>query len=117
MMANRTDINFSEWLLLALEEREWSQADLARAAGVSKAAISDIISGRRNVGKDAATSMANALKLPPEQVFRAAGLLPPAIHIDEELEQILHEIEKLPKSDREEILAFIRMKNNLRKRK
>ena len=100
-----------------LQSRDWNQADLARRAGVSKAAISDVVSGRRNVGNDLASAIADALKLPPEQVFRAAGLLPPAIDLDEEMEQIIHEVEKLPKADREEVLAFIRMKNNLRKKK
>lgn len=116
-MVNKADVNFSEWLVSMLQARDWNQADLARRAGVSKASISDVISGRRNIGNDLATAIADALKLPTEQVYRAAGLLPPAIHIDEDMEQILHEIEKLPKADREEILAFIRMKNNLRKKK
>ena len=61
-------------------------------------------------------SIANALELPPESIFRKAGLLPPNPDVDEEIEQILHEVEKLPKSDQEEVLAFIRMKRNLRKK-
>jgi transcriptional regulator with XRE-family HTH domain len=72
-----TLISFSEWLLLMLENRKWSQADLARAAKVSRSAISEIISGQRQVGKRTATAIAQALRLPPEQVFRAAGILPP----------------------------------------
>jgi transcriptional regulator with XRE-family HTH domain len=68
---------FSEWLLITLENKGWSQADLARAAKVSRSAISEIISGHRQVGRSTATSIASALKLPPEQVFRAAGILPP----------------------------------------
>lgn len=68
--------SFSEWLLLELKKREWSQADLARAAQVSRSAISEIISGRRQVGKDTANAIAEALKIPPEHVFRAAGILP-----------------------------------------
>lgn len=67
---------FSDWLVVTLEEKGWSQADLARQAEVSPAAISDIISGRRNVGKNTAKAIAKALKLPPEQVFREAGILP-----------------------------------------
>jgi transcriptional regulator with XRE-family HTH domain len=72
-----TSISFSEWLLRALENKGWSQADLARAANVSRSAISEIISGQRQIGKRTATSLAEALKIPPEQVFRAAGILPP----------------------------------------
>jgi len=108
---------FSDWLVVTLEGRGWTQADLARQAEVSPAAISDIISGRRKVGKDVATSISKAFKLPPEQVFRAAGLLPPSIEINEDIETIIHEVEKLNKQDQSEILAFIRMKQNLRKKK
>ena len=64
-----------------------------------------------------ATSIAKGLNIKPDIVFRAAGLLPPAINMDEEMEQILHEVAQLPKADKEEILAFIRMKNNLRKKR
>ena len=60
-----------------LEKKGWKQSDLARSAHISTGTISDVVSGRRRVGKDMATSIATALKLPPEQVFRAAGILPP----------------------------------------
>lgn len=112
-----TTISFSEWLLVVLEERDWSQAKLARVAKISPASISDIISGRRKVGKDLATAIAEALKLPTEQVFRAAGILPPNKKVDEDIEQIVHEVEQLSKQDQAEVLAFIRMLNNLRGKK
>lgn len=107
---------FSDWLVLTLEEKDWSQADLARQAEVSPAAISDIISGRRNVGKNTAKAIAKALKLPPEQVFRAAGILPPDKKINENIETIIHEVEGLPPQDQAEILSYIRWKNNQRKK-
>jgi transcriptional regulator with XRE-family HTH domain len=90
-----TSISFSEWLLLMLEKKDWSQADLARAAKVSRSAISEIISEQRQIGKRTATSIANALKLPPEQVFRAAGLLPPEKDEDPWVEDMSHKISKL----------------------
>jgi transcriptional regulator with XRE-family HTH domain len=68
---------FPDWLLERLNEKDWSQSDLARAAHIGRSSISEVLSGRRQVGRELATSIANALKLPPEQVFRAAGILPP----------------------------------------
>lgn len=67
---------FGEFLLMEIGKHDWSQSKLASLAGVSRAAISDVISGRRNPGTDLCTSIAHALDLPPENVFRAAGLLP-----------------------------------------
>ena len=107
---------FPKWIMDQLESRNWSQAELARRAGLSRTAINDVISGNANAGYTLCLSIANALELPPESIFRKAGLLPPNPDVDEEIEQILHEVEKLPKSDQEEVLAFIRMKRNLRKK-
>lgn len=108
--------NFGEWLVQELEDRELSQSDLARISGLSRGTLSNIISGARGRGPESLSAIAKALKLPVEKIYRAAGLLPPIIKADEDMEQILHEIAKLPKDDQREVLAFIRMKNNLRKK-
>jgi len=108
---------FGDWLLVQLEEKKWSQADLARAAGVSRAAISDIISGRRNVGTELATSIADALNYPADQVFRVAGLLPLPPKPDAVMERIAHEASDLTPAEKNELLAYIQMKKNLRGRK
>jgi transcriptional regulator with XRE-family HTH domain len=111
------ETTFPEWLASELEKRDMRQVDLAKKSGVATAQISRILSGQRGTESKTLLAIAKALSLPPEQVYRAAGILPPAINIDEDMERILHETEKLPKADREEVLAYIRMKNNLRKRK
>ena len=107
---------FSPWILEQLESRDWSQAEHARRSGLSRTAISDVVSGNANAGYSLCIAIAKALELPPESVLRKAELLPPNPDIDEEIESILHEVEKLPKSDQEEVLAFFRMKRNLRKK-
>jgi len=107
---------FSDWLVNELTERGISQADLARGAKVTRTAISDIVNGRRNPGRELASAIARAFSLPPEQVFRVAGFLPPAVEIDEDIEQIIHEVEQLNKDDQLEVLSYIRMKKNLRKK-
>jgi transcriptional regulator with XRE-family HTH domain len=114
-MRNRQEL--ATWLNRELESRGWTQSDLARFSGVHRAVISKIILGGTKPTPETMEAIARALKIPPEQVFRVAGLLPPAINVDEDMEKILHEASKLPKQDQEEVLAFIRMKNNLRKRK
>jgi len=96
--------------------RDMSQADLARGAGVTRTAISDVVNGRRNPGRELATSIAKAFSLPPEQVFRAAGFLPPVAKMNEEIEQIVHKVGQLNKQDQQEVLAYIRMKKNIRKK-
>lgn len=110
-------MDFADWLREQMKIRDWSQADLARASHISPTQIARILSRERNVGNDAIIAIARALQLPPEQVYRAAGILPPAPEINELIEQIIHETQTLPENDQQEILAFIRMKNNLRKQR
>jgi len=68
---------FPEWLLSKLDELKWKQADLVRESKLDSAVVSNIINGKRKVGKVTATAIAHALQLPPELVFEKAGLLPP----------------------------------------
>lgn len=66
---------FVEFLLRELQVRDWTQADLARKAGLSRMAVSAVIAGKRDPGPDLCNAIAGALELPPETVFREAGLL------------------------------------------
>ena len=79
---------------------------MARAAGVSRSAISEIISGQRQVGKRTATAVADALKLPPEQVFRAAGILP-SKREDPWVDKMAHKLGQLPSGMRGVAERFI----------
>lgn len=96
---------FGDWLLERLKEKDMSQAELARAADISRASISDVISGRRNIGNDLAVSIARALRIPPEQIFRAAGILPAEKEANVKVEQIVYEVEKMDLDDQNEVLA------------
>jgi len=107
---------FPQWIQEQMKSREWSQAELSRQAGLSRTAISDVISGKAGPGYHLCMSVANAFEMPPESIMRVAGLLPAKPDIDEGIEKILQEAARLPKPDQEEVLAFIRMKRKLRKK-
>ena len=80
MPSTKDDDNpFVEWLIAQLNERRWSEADLARAAGVYQSAISSLLSREKGLGVDTAKKIAVALGVSQYEVFRIAGL------IDEEL--------------------------------
>jgi len=89
--------SFSDWLLRELKKRDMSQSDLARAAKLGRGTISNIMTGTRNVGKDTLVKVAYALHLPPESVFRAAGILP-ASNNDPRVEEISHKFSTLDES-------------------
>lgn len=75
-MLSIVNTTFVNWLLSSIDKKGWSQSELARQAGLSPSSVSDVISGRRNPGVGFCDSIAIAFKLPPEEVYRAAGLLP-----------------------------------------
>lgn len=87
--------NFGSWLVETLEVREITQSDLARMSGLSRGTISNIISGSRGRGPDSLRAIAKALRLPPEQIYRAAGILPQVPDVDEETEKIVYEAQDL----------------------
>lgn len=113
-MCNNWQQMFSDWLLEEMRKREWIQADLARASGLTTASISRYMVDRVP-DKEALRKIARAFNMKPEIIFRAAGILPPERDSDETSEQILYEVHDLTKQEKEEVLAFIRMKKNFRK--
>jgi len=78
-------LTFVEWLELELNQRGWRPSDLARAAGVSSATISNVMTGSRNAGSDLCRGIAKAFGEPEEKVFRLAGLLSPLSGLEDEV--------------------------------
>jgi transcriptional regulator with XRE-family HTH domain len=98
---------FGDWLLNELNKQGWSQNELAKRAGISHGTVSNIINGNKGVGQDSLIAIARALKLPADLVFRKAGLLPPAVDIDEAAEALLHKIMNLPPEKRKQVIDFL----------
>lgn len=97
---------FNDWLLSQLQEREWSQADLARASGLTTAAISKYINGR-TPDETALRKIAKALNLPADLVFEKAGVLPPKPELSPIKRALFHLAEGLPDSDIESAIALL----------
>lgn len=103
---------FSEWIEEQLNLRGWKPADLARAARVGQTTISNIINGNRNPGPDFCISIARALNVPTELVFRKAGILPPSLEerraADPKLDEAMLILEQLDEAQRETVLTMLR---------
>lgn len=108
---------FSDWLLKELENRDMSQSDLARAAGLGRGTISNIMTGTRNVGQETLIKIAAALRLPPEFVFEKAGILPPSSgNLSPIKRALIHVAEELPDSDIELALTLLEKRLEFYKR-
>lgn len=71
------NVAFGTWLDLELQQRGWSQSEAARRGEMSSQMINAIINGQANPGLESCQGIARAFKLPLEDVFRIAGILPP----------------------------------------
>ncbi len=101
---------FNKWLLDQLKEKDWTQADLSRASGLTSAAISKYINGR-TPDEDAVRKIAKALKLPPEFVFEKAGKLPSKPELSTIKRKLAHLAESLPDSDVEIAIALLEQRS------
>jgi transcriptional regulator with XRE-family HTH domain len=101
-------MKFSDWLVAQMNEKDINQAELARSAGLSRAAISNYVRDLREPDIDATMRIARALKLPPETVLRAAGILPPLHEPHTVAEEITrYKISELDENQLGEVLQFI----------
>lgn len=99
--------NLSSWLAKELERRGWSHRELARRAGVSQTAVSQAISGDRNIGWDFCAKIAGPLDMTPEEVLRLAGLLSKSSHNDDKLiRQLSDRFQELSAERRRRVLDF-----------
>lgn len=108
IMFTAVNETFSEWLQNELRERQLSQAELARQAKVSRGAISHIINGSRQVGTEICEGIARAFKLPPEDVYRIAGLLPAEGKNDTRDNELVYLFKLLPESEKQQVLDYVR---------
>lgn len=103
---------FVQWLDEELAQRSWSDHQLARRAGLSHSVISRARGGA-NPKWEACEALAQALELPPEIVFRKAGLLSPLHDETSEFEEWRYLLARLPERDRYELLMIARLKLSL----
>ena len=89
-----------------MKSREMTQADLARAAGVSKGAVNHVINGNRQPGIDFCRGIAKAFQLPEETVFIQAGLMTPKSDYDPEWEEWKLMLSKLSDENSDTLFAI-----------
>jgi transcriptional regulator with XRE-family HTH domain len=101
---------FANWVNHELEIRGWNQSTLTKKSGLAHGTISNILSGTRGIGEETCLALAKAFKLPPETVFRAAGLLPPKKDIDPEIERAMHLASQLSEEELQEVIKIVELK-------
>lgn len=96
------------WLNQELEQRGWSQAELARRADVSRPLVTRTLSGDMPASADFCIKVAQALGEAPEKILRLAGILPASADDDPTLAELQDIVKNLPPSQRKEALRYLR---------
>lgn len=100
--------DFVAWLTRELNERGWSNSELARRSELVPSTISMVISGRAKPGWEFCLGVARALGFPPEMVLRRAGLLPALPAPVEGEQEVLGILRTLTAAQRRIILTMLR---------
>lgn len=101
----------TKWIVQQIEMNGWSMSELARRAGLSTTTISDVLAEKANPGTSFCNGVARALGVPPERVFRIAGLLPPVVigQNEEKRQELDSYWVYLSEEERDTITAMARM--------
>lgn len=102
--------DFAAWLTNELEAQGWSRSDLARATGLHKGSISNVLNGQRQPSVDFVLAVARALKVSPEDLYRRAGLLPakPDLAASPVLNEALDLLRRLSPDKQQEVINYAR---------
>jgi transcriptional regulator with XRE-family HTH domain len=98
---------FNDWLVREMSKRGWSQSDLARASDLNRAVINKLLNGQTLPRPSTLEAIARAFKVPVEQVFRVAGLLPEVPENDGYLEEVIHHIRQIQDPQRKATLLLL----------
>ena len=102
---------FSDWILNKLNERNWSQADLARASGLTRQSIHYYLSEKsKQPDEFALQKLAKAFRLPPEEVYRAAGMPLSPTETDPLIDEGVYILQHLEGEDKVDAIRFLRMR-------
>lgn len=115
-MIVRMNMEFRDWLSIELERRRMSQSDLARAIHMNQGSISRLLSGKTSPTIETLQAIARAFQMSVTTVYRAASVLKDLPVKDALAERIANDLDKLDPHDRDEVLAFIQMKLDRRRK-
>lgn len=81
---------------------------MARRGRLTTAQVSRVLSGERRAGPETSLGIARGLGIPPEDVFRRAGLLPRRGPAPEGADELLILYGEMDEDDRKRLLAVAR---------
>jgi transcriptional regulator with XRE-family HTH domain len=106
-------IDFPGWLQKQMDARKWGQADLANAAGINRQVIWGYLNRSKKPSEEILVKLAHALEIPPQEIFRAAGILPAESNHDAFFEALKFITGDLDTNTKNDILEYAKLKRRL----
>lgn len=111
------EIYFPQWLRAKMNEREWGNSDLARAAKIDRQLVSNYLTDkRRNPDVRILEKIAKALEIPPEEIYQAAGIPLSKQSVDPVTAATIYLMRDLDTSKKNEILEYVKLQRRLSKK-
>ncbi|MFZ2097181.1 MAG: helix-turn-helix transcriptional regulator [Anaerolineales bacterium] len=104
---------FSEWLINELNQRNWTQKELAKRSGLNPSTINYMIKHRRGLGLKSVNRLAQALGIPEELIIDKYENNKISRESSDLVSRAYYVLRELPLRDKEEVLAFIYLKRQL----
>jgi transcriptional regulator with XRE-family HTH domain len=105
---------FSNWLYEQMQDKNISQAELARRARRTRATINNYVNKKINKpDNDVLIDIADGLDVPDFVVFRKAGILKSVDLAEEIIQEFFYTFEGLSPIDKEDVLEYTRHRKML----
>lgn len=98
--------DFIRYVEQKMNERRWSQADLAREANMTTSMVSNLLNGKRKVGISTVNSLSKAFRVPATEVLAAAGLIQKIPEKTAAEERLLYMFRQMDERTRETFLNY-----------
>jgi len=108
-----TPTDFSDWLQAELNKRNMKASDLANKARIDKGIISRAISRQRNPTPETLQAIARAFRIPVEETYRAAGLLPQQLEETIQIKELAFLASQLPDQELDDLIEYARLRLTL----
>lgn len=99
---------FTDFIQSEMKKRGWSQADLARQTGMTTGGVSMLLNQTRKPSSDTLLILAQTFHMPPEKIFRKAGLLPEISEDAEGKEELDYLFNTLSEEGKNDLLIYAR---------
>lgn len=105
---------FSDWLAQELKNRNWSQPTFAKASGISRPLVTQVLGGKVSASCEFCLKTAAAFDIPAANVLAIAGFIPSPL---EEAPgpltvELMRVTESLPPEQRAELLRYAKFLQN-----